>query len=157
MPYNTDPRISSSLSIGSGSEVQGPGVITAQLVRVSHQTYYSLTLTGISVGKTLVPYSMSRPPAKGNTILDTSTPQTLLPKELYGRLAAEVQRHIPSKPIDDTLCYKDNVGDLVMTLHFDGGVDLRLSTVQTFKRCRMDPFASPRWALTTTMHSSGTV
>ncbi|XP_022932203.1 aspartic proteinase CDR1-like [Cucurbita moschata] len=134
MPYNTDPRISSSLSIGSGSEVQGPGVITAQLVRVSHQTYYSLTLTGISVGKTLVPYSMSGPLAKGNTILDTGTPQTLLPKELYGRLAAEVRRHIPSKPIDDTLCYKDNLGDLVMTLHFDGDVDLRLSTVQTFNK-----------------------
>ncbi|XP_022984181.1 aspartic proteinase CDR1-like [Cucurbita maxima] len=135
MPYNTDPRISSSLSIGSGSEVKGPGVITAQLVRTSDQTSYSLTLTGISVRKTLVPYSTSRPPAKGNAVLDTGTPPTLLPKELYGRLAAEVRRHIPSKPIDDdTLCYKDNLGDLVMTLHFDGGVDLRLSTVQTFNK-----------------------
>ncbi|KAG6601736.1 Aspartic proteinase CDR1, partial [Cucurbita argyrosperma subsp. sororia] len=94
MPYNTDPRISSSLSIG-----------------------------------------MSGPPAKGNAVLDTGTPPTLLPKELYGRLAAEVRRHIPSKPVDDdTLCYKDNLGDLVMTLHFEGGVDLRLSTVQTFNK-----------------------
>ncbi|KAG6601726.1 Aspartic proteinase CDR1, partial [Cucurbita argyrosperma subsp. sororia] len=135
MPYNTDPRISSSLSIGSGSEVKGPGVITAQLVRTPDQTSYSLTLTGISVGKTLVPYSMSGPPAKGNAVLDTGTPPTLLPKELYGRLAAEVRRHIPSKPVDDdTLCYKDNLGDLVMTLHFEGGVDLRLSTVQTFNK-----------------------
>ncbi|XP_022976385.1 aspartic proteinase CDR1-like [Cucurbita maxima] len=135
MPYNTDPRISSSLSIGSGSEVKGPGVITAQLVRTSDQTSYSLTLTGISVRKTLVPYSTSGPPVKGNAVLDTGTPPTLLPKELYGRLAAEVRRHIPSKPIDDdTLCYKDNLGDLVMTLHFDGGVDLRLSTVQTFNK-----------------------
>ncbi|XP_022976395.1 aspartic proteinase CDR1-like [Cucurbita maxima] len=135
MPYNTDPRISSSLSIGSGSEVKGPGVITAQLVRISDQTSYSLTLTGISIGKTLVLYSTSGPPAKGNAILDTGTPPTLLPKELYGRLAVEVRRHIPSKPIDDdTLCYKDNLGDLVMTLHFDDGVDLRLSTVQTFNK-----------------------
>ena len=134
MPYNTDPRISSSLSIGSGSEVKGPGVITAQLVRTSDQTSYSLTLKGISVGKTFVPYSTSGPPAKGNAILDTGTPPTLLPKELYGRLAIEVRRHIPLKPIDDTLCYKGNLGNLVITLHFDGHVDLRLSTAQTFNK-----------------------
>ncbi|KAG6601719.1 Aspartic proteinase CDR1, partial [Cucurbita argyrosperma subsp. sororia] len=135
MPYNTDPRISSSLSIGSGSEVKGPRVIIAQLVRTSDQTSYSLTLTGISVGKTLIPYSTSGPPTKGNTVLNIGTPPALLPKELYGRLATEVRRHIPSKPVyDDTLCYKDNLGDLVMTLHFDGGVDLRLSTVQTFNK-----------------------
>ncbi|KAG6573507.1 Aspartic proteinase CDR1, partial [Cucurbita argyrosperma subsp. sororia] len=134
MPTNTDPTISSSISIGTGSQVEGPGVITAQLVQISDPTYYSLTLTGISVENTLVPYSTSGPPAKGNAVLDTGTPPTLLPKELYGRLTAEVRRQIPSEPIGDTLCYKDNLGDLVMTLHFDGGVDLPLSTVQTFNQ-----------------------
>lgn len=59
VPFHTDPHISGSVSFGEASDVSGEGVVTTPLVSEEGQTAYLVTLEGISVGETFVPFSSS--------------------------------------------------------------------------------------------------
>ncbi|KAL4359075.1 hypothetical protein AHAS_Ahas08G0041100 [Arachis hypogaea] len=142
VPFGTDPSISSEIRFGSGSEVIGHGVDSTPLVfKEGDKTTYSVTLNGISVGHKFLPFSSSsQNVAKGNMFLDSGTPPTILPQDLYDRLVAEVRNQVKMEPIKDDpqlgnqLCYKTktNLRGPMLTAHFFDHVNLQLSPIQTF-------------------------
>lgn len=134
VPFKTDPSITSKLILGG--EVTGNGVVSVPIVPQPDPTFYSVTLTGISVGSKLLPFRSDGSKVKpGNVIFDSGTPPLLLPKELRGRLITELRRAIAASPDpssgDDRLCYVDNVDAPIVTLHLDGA-DMPLRTYNTF-------------------------
>ncbi|KAK3447430.1 hypothetical protein EUGRSUZ_A02955 [Eucalyptus grandis] len=139
VPFHTPPTISSKMSFGSGSEVSGPGTVTTSLVALQDPTYYFVTLNGISVGSTYLPFSSSGAVTKGNMFLDSGTPPTIVPRDFYNRLEAEVKRAVELTPIDDPqlrpqLCYGRDVQAKgpVLTAHFDGKAEVELKQTSTF-------------------------
>ena len=140
VPFGTDTRISSKMSFGDGSQVSGNGVVSTPLVSKQDKTLYFVTLNGISVEGTFIPFNGDNSPAiKGNMLLDSGTPPTILPQDLYDRLILEVKNQISLKPIEDDpelgnqLCYKTetNLNGPKLTAHFEG-VDVVLSSIQIF-------------------------
>ncbi|KAL9684499.1 hypothetical protein QQ045_021939 [Rhodiola kirilowii] len=76
-----------------GGEVTEDGVVSVPIVPQPDPTFYSVTLTGISVGTTLLPFKPDGSDVKlGNVIFDSGTPPLLLPKEIRGRLIAELRK-----------------------------------------------------------------
>ncbi|KAJ7949814.1 Aspartic proteinase CDR1 [Quillaja saponaria] len=140
-PFYTDPHITSKMSFGSGSEVLGDGVVSTTLVAKQDKTPYFVTLEGISVGNTLVPFNNSTQTlSKGNMFIDSGTPPIILPEDFYNRLVVEVRNQIQMEPIENDpelgpqLCYKTdkNLEGPILTAHFDGGADVELTPTQTF-------------------------
>ena len=143
LPYGTDPSITSKISFGNGSEVVGDGVVSTPLIVTKDlPSYYYVTLEGISVGDTYVPFNSSGKVSKGNTFIDSGTPQFGLPPDFYDRLVVEVKKQISIDPIKDDsllgtrLCYRTeitNENGPILTVHF-GGADVKLKPIQTFNR-----------------------
>ncbi|WJX60146.1 saccharopepsin [Trifolium repens] len=142
VPFNTDVRISSKMSFGKGSEVLGDDVVTTPMVIPQHDpTPYLITLLGISVENTYLPFNISslEPIIKGNMLVDSGTPPTILPQKLYDRVAAEVRNRVPLKPISDDssigtqLCYRTetNLNGPMLTFHFEGA-NVLLRPIQIF-------------------------
>lgn len=139
VPFNTDPSISSKMSIGVGSEVQGPGTVSTPMVHLQDPTYYYMTLLGISVGAKYLPFSSSGTVSKGNMFLDSGVPPTIVPTDLYNRLVLEVKSQVKLSPIEDPqlqpqLCYGKDVQAQgpILTAHFDGEADLKLKQKSMF-------------------------
>ena len=87
VPFGTDTRISGKMSFGDGSQVSGNGVVSTPLVSKQDKTPYFVTLNGISVEGTFIPFNGNNSPAtKGNMFLDSGTPPTILPQDFYDRL-----------------------------------------------------------------------
>ncbi|KAK7307951.1 hypothetical protein VNO77_41459 [Canavalia gladiata] len=140
LPFNTDEKISSRMSFGKGSEVSGPGVVSTPLVDAPIPTPYLVTLLGISVGHTYFPFSSSSNTVrKGNMNIDSGTPPTILPQDLYDRVAAQVEKQVNLTPIRDDpdlgtqLCYRTtkNLNGPTLTAHFEGA-DVLLTPIQIF-------------------------
>ncbi|KAI6696115.1 hypothetical protein NL676_016234 [Syzygium grande] len=139
VPFHTPPSISSKMSFGSGSLVSGLGTVMTILVALEDPTYYYVTLNGISVGSTYLPFRSSGSITKGNMFLDSGTPLTIVPRDFYNRLEAEVKRVVDLPLIDDPqmrtqLCYGRDVqakGPL-LTAHFDGDANVELKQASTF-------------------------
>jgi hypothetical protein len=142
VPFNTDVRISSKMSFGKGSELLGDDVVTTPMVIPQHDpTPYLVTLLGISVENTYLPFNISslEPIMKGNMLVDSGTPPTILPQKLYDRVAAEVRNRVPLKPISDDssigtqLCYRTetNLNGPMLTFHFEGA-NVLLRPIQIF-------------------------
>jgi hypothetical protein len=141
VPFHTDIEISSKMSFGKGSEVLGDGVVTTPLVSREQDISYYVTLLGISVEETYLPFDSSSETnvAKGNILIDSGTPPTYLPQDLYDRVATEVRNRVPLKPISDDpsigtqLCYrtKTNLNGPTLTFHFEGA-NVTLTPVQIF-------------------------
>ncbi|KAI5326660.1 hypothetical protein L3X38_035734 [Prunus dulcis] len=148
MPFHTDPSVESKISFGEASLVSGEGVVSTSLVSKEDKTPYFVTVEGISVGDKLVPFSSSGNVSKGNTFMDTGTPPTLIPQDFYDRLVAEVKGQIPMTPVENypslgfQLCYKSktNLKGPILTVHFQGGADVRLLPKQTFIPPREEVF-----------------
>ncbi|KAK3229587.1 hypothetical protein Dsin_001468 [Dipteronia sinensis] len=142
VPFHTDPSLTSKMYFGSNSKVSGPGVDSTHLVPKDGKImFYFVTLEGISVGDKFIPYNSSQPISKGNMLIDSGTPPTLLCKDFYKRLADEVSGAIKLKPYQDPqfgtqLCYKSqSVIDIdapILTAHFDGGGKVPLIQTSTF-------------------------
>ncbi|XP_027362375.1 aspartic proteinase CDR1-like [Abrus precatorius] len=139
VPFHTDPHASGTISFGDVSDVSGEGVVTTPLVYDEGQTPYFVTLEGISVGDTFVPFNSSEMLSKGNIMIDSGTPATYLPQEFYDRLVEELKLQSSLLPIDDDpdlgtqVCYrsKANLDGPVLTAHFEGA-DVQLLPIQTF-------------------------
>jgi hypothetical protein len=141
VPFHTDIKISSKMSFGKGSEVLGDGVVTTSLVTREQDISYYVTLLGISVEETYLPFDSSSETnvAKGNILIDLGTPPTYLPQDLYDRVATEVRNRVPLKPISDDpsigtqLCYRTttNLNGPTLTFHFEGA-NVTLTPVQIF-------------------------
>ncbi|RDX74802.1 Aspartic proteinase CDR1, partial [Mucuna pruriens] len=131
---------SGTISFGDASDVSGEGVTTTPLVSQEGETPYFVTLQGISVGNTFVPFnSSSKMVSKGNIMIDSGTPTTYLPPQLYDNLMKELKVQINLPPIHDDpdlgtqLCYKSNTNleGPILTAHFEGA-DVKLMPIQTF-------------------------
>ncbi|KAK7307953.1 hypothetical protein VNO77_41462 [Canavalia gladiata] len=140
LPFHTDERISSRISFGKGSEVSGLGVVSTPLVAKQDPTPYFVTLLGISVTNTYLPFSSSsKTVAKGNMFLDSGTPPTIIPQDLYDRVADQVKKHVNLTPITNDpelgtqLCYRTikNLDGPTLKVHFEGA-DVLLTPTQTF-------------------------
>ncbi|KOM27655.1 hypothetical protein LR48_Vigan442s009100 [Vigna angularis] len=138
VPFHADPQTSGTISFGDASDVSGDGVVTTPLVYEEGQSYL-VTLEGISVGDTFVPFNSSEMLAKGNIMIDSGTPATYLPQELYDRLVEELKVQSSLLPIaddpdlDTQLCYRSetNLEGPPLIAHFEGA-DVPLMPIQTF-------------------------
>ncbi|XP_057763076.1 aspartic proteinase CDR1-like [Arachis stenosperma] len=142
VPFNTDIDVYSKLSFGNGSEVLGEGVVSTPLVtKADDTTPYFVTLLGITVGNTYLPFSntSSGTVAKGNMFIDSGTPPTILPQDLYDRVVSQMRNQIALRPIEDDhdlgsqLCYRTEtiVGGPMIIAHFEGA-DVQLTQTQIF-------------------------
>ena len=143
LPYGTeytDPSITGKISFGNGSEVVGDGVVSTPFVVVRDQYY--VTLEGISVGDTYVPFKSTGKVSKGNVCSDLGSPPLTLPPDFYNRLEVEVKKQISIDPIKNEtltvtrLCYRTeitNENGPKLTVHFEGeNVELKL--ILTYNR-----------------------
>lgn len=141
VPFHTDIKISSKMSFGKGSEGFGNGVVSTPLVLKGDYPLYQVTLLGISVETTYLPFnsSSSGTITKGNMLIDSGTPPTILPQSLYDRVFEQVKNKVPMKPISDDpslgpqLCYRTptNLKGPKITAHFEGA-NVLLTPIQTF-------------------------
>ncbi|KAE8720633.1 Detected protein of unknown function [Hibiscus syriacus] len=128
-------KSSGKLLFGQESIMSRPGVVTTPLVSKPPQTYYYLTLEGVTIGDKTVRSSLGQ----GNVLTDSGTTLTYLEQDLYNGLEAMVKDGIGEEPVQhhsgmSGLCFKtgDNINVPEMVFHFTGA-DLRLKSVNTFE------------------------
>ncbi|KAI3444896.1 hypothetical protein Pfo_001561 [Paulownia fortunei] len=141
----SDDSNSSKLNFGANGEVSGRGVVSTPLVQKNPDTFYYLTLEGISVGNQRLefydPLSADfRNRREGNIIIDSGTTLTMLPFNFYAKLKKALQSSIKLKPIKDPqgvldLCYfsRKDVQIPDVNVHFKGA-DVKLKQDNIFVR-----------------------
>lgn len=135
---------SSKMNFGNNAVVSGAGVVKTPIVSKTPDTFYYLTLEGITVGSKRLDLVSSNEndgtgSIDGNIIIDSGTTLTLLPSDLYSKVEAEVKRQMKMKQIKDpagilNLCYLasgDTLSVPQITAHFKGA-DLKLKDANTF-------------------------
>ncbi|GAB2210720.1 hypothetical protein Droror1_Dr00016003 [Drosera rotundifolia] len=144
VPFNQD-NSTSKMSFGPDPLLTGPGVVSTPLVKKYPDTFYYLTLEGISVGNNTFTYNGSSSSNGdqeggdgGNIIIDSGTTLTLLPQELYDQVEAELGRVITAERAQDPdnvlqLCHqsKGDIDTPTVTVHFSGA-DVELKQVNSF-------------------------
>ncbi|KAL0425513.1 UNVERIFIED_CONTAM: Aspartic proteinase CDR1 [Sesamum radiatum] len=128
----SDKSNSSKLNFGANAEVLGRGVVSTPMVVKSPETFYRLTLEGISVGNQRLEMSDSGVSEEGNIIIDSGTTLTLLPVDLYTKVENALKSSIKLKRIKDPegvldLCYftRNDIRIPQVTVHFKGA-DVKL-------------------------------
>lgn len=141
----SDKSNSSKLNFGSNAEVLGRGVVSTPLVIKSPETFYRLTLEGISVGNQRLelydPLLSDSRVQEGNIIIDSGTTLTLLPVDLYTKVENAMKSSIKLRQIKDPqgvldLCYFTRNDIRIfpqVTVHFRGA-DLKLKHDNVFVR-----------------------
>lgn len=138
VPYNSE--LPSKMNFGSTSVVSGPGVASTPIISGDIDTFYYLTLEGISVEGKRLEYGKNfwSSSKKGNIIIDSGTTLTYLKEEMYNVLDAQVREFVHLKPLDDpvpgfSLCYnsRNHLKIPIITMHFTGA-DLKLNALNTF-------------------------
>ncbi|KAK7838664.1 putative aspartic protease [Quercus suber] len=118
-------------------EVSTPLIVTKDL-----PSYYYVTIEGISVGDTNVPFNSSGKVSKGNTFIDLGTPKFGLLPDFCDCLVVEVKKQISIYPIKDDsllgtrLCYRTkitNENGPILTVRFEDA-NVELKPIQTFNR-----------------------
>ncbi|KAL8062210.1 hypothetical protein ABFX02_02G132100 [Erythranthe guttata] len=138
---NSTKSSSSKLNFGANADVSGSGVATTPLVKKVPETFYYLTLEGISVGNQRLEFGDPTAREDGNIIIDSGTTLTFLPFEFYLSYMNAIKSYIKLKQIEDpqhvlTLCYHSktdikNIPDV--TVHFRGA-DVKLKYENVFVR-----------------------
>ncbi|XP_047335665.1 aspartic proteinase CDR1-like [Impatiens glandulifera] len=147
---HSKPNVSSRLNFGTSAIVSGRGVVSTPLVTKPSSPLYYLTLEAISVNNKRIPFTrLTRSKEEGgvdiieegNIIIDSGTPITYLPTNIYQTLKDELKRsiHAESIPVPENpwlLCYANNKKFSIpfVTFHFDGGVNLTLRSTSTFSQ-----------------------
>ncbi|XP_042029990.1 aspartic proteinase CDR1-like [Salvia splendens] len=144
----------SKMHFGDEAVVSGAGVLTTPIVAKSPDTFYYLTLEGMSVGNkrfNLAPLSSDDDEGgdeggdvfqsgEGNIIIDSGTTLTFLPSEMYREVETAVKREVGMKEIADParqlkLCYpateefESRIPEI--TAHFKG-TDVKLKAYNAF-------------------------
>ncbi|KAL8500636.1 hypothetical protein ACS0TY_020280 [Phlomoides rotata] len=142
---NKNPR-PSKMNFGDSAKVSGAGVVKTPIVPKSPDTFYYLTLEGITVGAERLDAAPSLDgddygsgSTEGNIIIDSGTTLTFLPSDLYDKVQAAVQKQVKGRRIRDPagildLCYlasgeSESLPEI--TAHFKGA-DLRLKAENVF-------------------------
>jgi len=137
----------STLHFGDAGVVSGYGAVTTPIVPMKKKTsWYSLVLEAWSVGDRRIGFQHNG--EEGNIIIDSGTPVTLLPKDVYTELESAVADKIDLERVDGlaslNLCYKIQRGQeyaaLIpqLTAHFRGGADVVLNYLNSFVKMRED-------------------
>ncbi|CAN6451455.1 unnamed protein product [Victoria cruziana] len=119
-----------------------PSYSTAQYTPLltGSQSYYYITITGISVGGQLLPVSSSVFATSG-TIIDSGTVITRLPPTVYSALRSAFRTFMAQYPLLQPSLILDTCYDLskyptiqypVIRFHFEGGVDVPLDASNIF-------------------------
>lgn len=151
IPFSQEGNITSQINFGTSGEVSGHGVVSTPLVKKSPNTFYFLTLEGISVGKNRLVFSKRSSISsvdyevdEGNIIIDSGTTLTFLPTDFFDDLVNALGQAIQGRPVEDPfgtlqLCYQDdehlNIPNI--TAHFTGA-DVQLMPVNTFIKVSED-------------------
>uniref|UniRef100_A0A803M3T4 Peptidase A1 domain-containing protein n=1 Tax=Chenopodium quinoa TaxID=63459 RepID=A0A803M3T4_CHEQI len=147
IPFAVEGNFTSKINFGTKGEVSGRGVVSTLLVQKSPETFYFLTLEGISIGNKRIPFSSSKRSSlstndygseEGNIIIDSGTTLTFLPEDTYSELSNSVKRIIRGTPVLDPsrtldLCYQASRSLKLpnLTAHFTGA-DIQLRPDNTF-------------------------
>ncbi|KAI4312548.1 hypothetical protein MLD38_037355 [Melastoma candidum] len=133
-------RSSSKINFGSTAHVAGRGTVSTPLIRRSQETFYYLTLEGISInGKKFTTSGSSHGTGEGNIIIDSGTTLTSLPHDLYKQVEPAISAAIHLPKVKDpsgslNLCYQSS-GDFKaapnITVHFTGA-DVELNWYNAF-------------------------
>ncbi|KAL2225458.1 aspartic proteinase CDR1-like [Sesamum indicum] len=141
-----DSKSSSKISFGPNAIVTGPNLSSTPLVQKSPDTFYYLTLEGVSVGNealayNYIPNSNSKASVEeGNIIIDSGTTLTFLPSSLYEGLESTLEKSITGRRVSDPqglfgLCYElPSNGEFnapSIIAHFTGA-DVKLTQESTF-------------------------
>lgn len=137
-----DSNVSSKISFGSNAIVTGRNVLSTPLVKKFPDTFYYLTLEGISVGTKRLDYKSNTKALseEGNVIIDSGTTLTFVPSEFYDRLESTLEKAIKGTRASDSqglfkLCYQlPSDGEFIsppIIAHFKGA-DLVLPQGSTF-------------------------
>nr|CAD1841114.1 unnamed protein product [Ananas comosus var. bracteatus] len=138
-----DTTSASPLFLGSPASLNSSATLSTPFVSNPNpnNTYYYLSLKGISLGSTLVSIPSTafalKPDGSGGLIIDSGTTLTLLVDETYQPVTQAIES-VANLPIDDgsdigyDLCYTLEAGSSppqmpTMTFHFDGA-DMDLPT-----------------------------
>ncbi|XP_057766812.1 aspartic proteinase CDR1-like [Salvia miltiorrhiza] len=117
----------SKISFGSSAVVAGPNVVSTPLVRKSPDTFYYLTLEGVSVGTERVDYNTAA--GEGNIIIDSGTTLTFVPSELYDGVESALEKAMTGNRVEDPrgmfkMCYEmggdGGISSPPVTAHFKG-------------------------------------
>ncbi|XP_047335656.1 aspartic proteinase CDR1-like [Impatiens glandulifera] len=143
-------NLSSKLNFGTRAIVSGRGVVSTPLVTKPSSPLYYLTLEAISVNNKRIPFTrLTRSMREGgvdiieegNIIIDSGTPITYLPTNIYETLKDELKRSIHADSIQvpghpGLLCYVINkkISIPFVTFHFHGGANLNLPSTSTFSQ-----------------------
>ncbi|GKV05317.1 hypothetical protein SLEP1_g17345 [Rubroshorea leprosula] len=79
------------------------GVVSAPLVKKTPDTFYFLTLEGISVDDETIDFLGSSVGSEGNIIIDSGTTLTLLPSDFYASLEDAVSSKINATPVESPM------------------------------------------------------
>ncbi|KAL0311334.1 UNVERIFIED_CONTAM: Aspartic proteinase CDR1 [Sesamum angustifolium] len=141
-----DLKSSSKISFGPNAIVIGPNVSSTPIVQKSPDTFYYLTLEGVSVGNEALAYNYipnsnsNASVEEGNIIIDSGTTLTFLPNSLYEGLESILEKSINGNRVSDPqglfgLCYKlPSNGEFnapPIIAHFTGA-DVELTQENTF-------------------------
>ncbi|CAL0302240.1 unnamed protein product [Lupinus luteus] len=135
----------SFLNFGENAVVSGPGTVYTPLASGPIQTFYYLTLEGISVAGKRLDFETKDGPTDnctGNIIIDSGTTLTYLPEDLYNKLEPLVtaQINLDRFPVPEflppsiKLCYASSPSTFQappITIHFTGA-DIVLNSTNTF-------------------------
>ncbi|KAL3619087.1 hypothetical protein CASFOL_036657 [Castilleja foliolosa] len=137
-----DSNATSKISFGANAIVTGPNVVSTPLVQKQPDTYYYLTLEGVSVGANRVnnvfDSKASGSVEEGNIIIDSGTTLTFLPSSIYEGVESALVAAVKGKQVSDSqgtfkLCYEksSNFSAPPVTAHFTGA-DVELNQESTF-------------------------
>ncbi|XP_009771148.1 aspartic proteinase CDR1-like [Nicotiana sylvestris] len=140
---STNSNATSHINFGDSAIVTGPGVVSTPLIKSEEtETFYFLTLEGITVGNKTLPFKYSSKLSsndQGNIIIDSGTTLTLLPFEFYSDLEKQLVASINATRKDDPsglfkVCYESKNGTIdapKLVAHFTNA-DVELSPINTF-------------------------
>ncbi|KAL7158272.1 hypothetical protein ABFS83_02G131000 [Erythranthe nasuta] len=138
---SSDNSRPSQLSFGDSAVVLGRGVVSTPLVKKYPETFYYLTLEGISIGNQRLKFDDFSSGVKGNIVIDSGTTLTLLPFDFHAKVESAMGRLIKLRKIKDprgelSLCFfsRDGIKNIPdVTVHFEGG-DVKLRQENLFVR-----------------------
>nr|KYP53824.1 Aspartic proteinase nepenthesin-1 [Cajanus cajan] len=137
-PY-VDNHIAGTINFGANIEAFGGRVVTTPLITRQSTPHYFVILKGVSVGNNFLPFNPTQQQSEGYMMLDSGTPSTLLPLELYNMLVQELRLQVGEESIEYHLEYTRSIcfrstqfpQGPILTFHFEGA-DVELMPSQTY-------------------------
>jgi len=137
VPLFSKANISSKLNFGDNAVVYGLDTVSIPLDPSNDD--YVTTLEAFSVGHHIIRLNKSLTHGRPNTLIDSGSTLTTLPKYVYSRLESEVAAMVKLKRVKDptqqfSLCYKTTLDMLkvpIITAHFSGA-NIKLNALNTF-------------------------